>query len=109
MAPMLQAGGECTTVTRRGSPSFADQILAYLARNPHARDTRDGIRQWWLGTSAATSAEEVDAALKDLVEKGYLSETEGPDGHVHYCSAADSRARSGLRASSARRRGPRRP
>jgi hypothetical protein len=108
MASMLQARGECTTVTRRGPPSLADQILAYLARNPHARDTRDGIRQWWLPTSAATSPKAVEAALRELVEKGHLSESEGPDGHVHY-SAADSRTRMGPAAPAARRRGPRRP
>jgi hypothetical protein len=66
----------------------AKQILAYLARNPHARDTLDGIGQWWLLNNASSSPRDVEEALRELVKQGHVFESEGPDGHVHYSAAA---------------------
>ena len=67
---------------------MADQILSYLARNPHARDTLDGIGQWWLLNNASSSPRDVEDALRELVKQGHVFESEGPDGHVHYSAAA---------------------
>jgi len=66
-------------------PEIARQILAYLAEHPDARDTLDGIAQWWLlerhiveGTSA------VKEALADLVSEGWIIAHESLDSRVHY-------------------------
>jgi hypothetical protein len=71
----------------------ADQILSYLARNPHARDTLDGIRQWWLLNNASSPPKDVEDALKALVKQGCVFESEGPDGNVHYSAGPSSRRR----------------
>ena len=89
---------------------MAEQILAYLARNPHARDTLDGIGQWWLQNNASSSPKDVEEALRELVKQGHVFESEGPDGHVHYSAAVrgDPRAEKGGPAGGGRsKRSPR--
>jgi hypothetical protein len=73
----------------------AKQILAYLARNPHARDTLDGIRQWWLLNNASSSPRDVEEALRELVKQGHVFESAGPDGNVHYSAAPPGRPLAG--------------
>jgi hypothetical protein len=45
------------------------QITRYLAANPSACDTAEGIRQGWLAGTASTP-QEVSAALDHLVRTG---------------------------------------
>lgn len=47
------------------------EILSYLMRHPEAKDTLEGITQWWLAADSAAAA--VDRALEGLVEKGWVA------------------------------------
>jgi len=49
-----------------------NEILQYLIDNPDARDTVDGIVQWWLLGTKKYSKRVVEAALKKLVEEKLL-------------------------------------
>jgi hypothetical protein len=55
------------------TPGRIDELVAqigrYLAANPSACDTAEGIRQWWLAGTASTP-QEVSAALDHLVRAG---------------------------------------
>jgi hypothetical protein len=60
------------------------EILAYLAENPGARDTLEGITHWWLLESGIRQqAERVKLALDRLVEEGLVLESPG-----HHSGAA---------------------
>ena len=50
------------------------EILQYLIDNPDARDTVDGIVQWWLLGTKEHSKRVVEAALKTLVDEKLLIE-----------------------------------
>ncbi len=61
-------------------------ILAYLAKHPHARDTLDGIVQWWLlEQRIERTTAEVRAALAGLVARKLVKEVRRSDGHVYFC------------------------
>ena len=56
---------------------IAYEILAYLAKNPHAGDTSVGISGWWLLTQHIEREIErqrpkVEKALAELVSKGLI-------------------------------------
>jgi hypothetical protein len=71
-------------VRQERSP-IADEILAYLAEHPDARDTLEGIVQWWLLEQEIKKwAAEVKAALDDLVVEGLVIEERGVDARTHY-------------------------
>ena len=61
-------------------PALLDQtdtvswlILAYLHSNPDAKDTVDGVEQWWLnGVEVTTDSRTVEGALNHLVNMGWL-------------------------------------
>lgn len=60
-------------------------ILEFLAENPRARDTLEGIAEWWLlKKDVQREIEKVRQALELLVERGRLSAQTGADGRVHY-------------------------
>jgi hypothetical protein len=63
--------------------SIARTIACYLAANPGAADTVDGIRRWWL-TPAQVDApiERIRAALEQLRSAGYVAARRMPDGRV---------------------------
>lgn len=64
---------------------IAGEILAYLAEHPDARDTLEGIVQWWLlEQEIKKRAAEVKAALDDLVLEGLVIEERGADAQTHY-------------------------
>ncbi len=45
------------------------EVLAYLKEHPEAKDTAEGIRQWWLfHRMAKYSQEKVELALQQLAE-----------------------------------------
>ncbi len=60
-------------------------ILAYLADNPDADDTIEGIAQWWLlEQRIRQQIPLVEKALTKLVEKGFVLEQSGSNGRTHY-------------------------
>jgi hypothetical protein len=53
------------------------EILRYLVDHPDAKDTREGIHNWWLpGGHVEWENEEVQAALDLLIAKGWLTKRE---------------------------------
>ena len=51
-------------------------ILNYLTQHPHAKDTLQGIIEWWLGDSRhALGVGEVQQALDGLVQRGWIAVT----------------------------------
>ncbi len=62
----------------------AQAILAYLAENPQAMDSAEGIAHWWImRQQVRASATTVTRVLRDLVEKGVL-EVAGEGEHARY-------------------------
>ena len=57
-------------------------ILAYLLNNPMAEDTIEGIAQWWiLSQKIQFCTDEVEDALDELVDEGFIT----------LCTEADSK------------------
>ena len=60
-------------------------ILAYLARNPSAEDTVEGIVEWWLlDQRIRNESERAEIALSELVIKGLVLERTGRDARSRY-------------------------
>lgn len=60
-------------------------ILAYLADNPDAGDTFEGIMEWWLLTqSIKFETRTVSKAVASLVAEGLIVEQEGLDSRSIY-------------------------
>ena len=58
-----------------GHQALIRQILDYLIQHPNAKDTIEGISQWWLPKEeGASQRKDVEAALDWLVAKGWLTE-----------------------------------
>ena len=47
------------------------ELERYCHAHPHAADTVDGVRRWWLA-DLGDSLDEVEAALEALVKRGLL-------------------------------------
>ncbi len=63
----------------------AEQILAYFVEHPDAQDTLEGVVQWWLlQQRIRTAVGEVEAALAELVGKGFVVEHRGGDSRIRY-------------------------
>jgi hypothetical protein len=69
----------------RTEANIEKEILAYLAENPNARDTVEGIAEWWLSkeTSIASKAE-LEGVLVKMAAQNLVSAIKGADGRVHY-------------------------
>ena len=68
----------------QGCP-IADKVLAYLVQHPQARDTMEGIVEWWLLEQRIQCAiAEVEAALSDLVRNDFLITRQCSDGRISY-------------------------
>ena len=64
---------------------LADEVLAYLVQHPQARDTIEGIAEWWLlEQRIRTAVVEVEAALSDLVGQDFLIMRQCRDGRMYY-------------------------
>lgn len=60
-------------------------ILAYLADNPDAGDTFDGIVEWWLLRQRVKfETRNVSEAVTKLVAEGLIEEHEEADSHIIY-------------------------
>lgn len=63
----------------------AGKILDYLAQNPQAEDTIEGIVEWWLlERRIRYSSEDVEAALRVLVRNEFLVTRESSEGRTYY-------------------------
>ena len=61
------------------------EILAYLAENPDAQDTLEGVAHWWLlEQRIEDQTARVQEALNKLVSNGLVIESKGPDARSHY-------------------------
>lgn len=64
---------------------IAQQILAYLVEHPQARDTLEGILHWWLLEQQIKRwAPQVRKAIDELIAQGWVRESKGRDGQIHY-------------------------
>ena len=64
---------------------IALRILHYLAENPQAADTVEGILQWWLLERTIVEEQQaVERALDRLVELGLIIEARAADAHRRY-------------------------
>jgi hypothetical protein len=73
---------------------IALQILGYLAENPDACDSAQGIADWWLPSLPARPRRlAVERALAALVAEGWLTASRGmdADAHTRYRLAAGRR------------------
>lgn len=51
------------------------EVLRYLISHPEAKDTVQGIKRWWLGSSILTPIDsEVEEALAFIAREGFLEE-----------------------------------
>jgi hypothetical protein len=66
-------------------PSPAPEILDYLARQPGAQDTIEGILHWWVLDSCIRDwTPKIAKTVAQLVERGFLEEKASPDGKIFY-------------------------
>jgi hypothetical protein len=66
-------------------PSPAPEILDYLARQPGAQDTIDGILHWWVLDACIRSwAPKIAKTVARLVQRGFLEEKPSSDGKIFY-------------------------
>lgn len=64
---------------------IAYEILAYLAKNPDAQDTVEGIAEWWLlAQEIERQVSKVKEALAALVAKDLIVERKGKDSRIYY-------------------------
>jgi hypothetical protein len=64
---------------------IGNEILAYLVDHPDARDTLEGIVEWWLlERQIKFQTARVKKALSELVVKGLILEHKGFDSQTHY-------------------------
>lgn len=59
-------------------------LAGYLRANPHASDTCEGARDWWLGTQSEATWQQVQEALDTLVDLGVVVRVPAADGKVRY-------------------------
>jgi hypothetical protein len=65
--------------------SPAPEILDYLARQPEAQDTIDGILHWWVLDSCIRDwTPKIAKTVTQLVEQGFLEEKQFADGNIFY-------------------------
>ena len=64
---------------------LAYEVLAYLAENPAAQDTLEGIVQWWLlERYIAEETQKVREAVSELTARGLLLERRNGSSRLHY-------------------------
>ncbi len=64
---------------------ISHEILDYLVEHPEARDTLEGIVEWWLlERKIKRQKDQVKKALSDLVAKGLVLEHKGGKSQTHF-------------------------
>jgi hypothetical protein len=78
-------------------PTATVRALArYLRANPHASDTVEGIRLWWLEPGVEITMERLQTAIGYLLEQGIVEELRAADGRRRYRRIADDARLDGL-------------
>lgn len=73
----------------------ASEILAYLKSHPGARDSLEGIAEWWLlERRILQEMQDVKKALGELVTKGLIEEMPAGDSLQYRMRKADADSRS---------------
>ena len=73
------------SMNEREESDIVYEILAYLAENPDAGDTMEGIVEWWLlEHKIKRETGRVREALKMLVEKDLVQERGGKNLRTYY-------------------------
>lgn len=85
-------GGGVLLIDDRAAQDYVQyELLGYLARRPHARDTFDGILHWWLfDQRRSTGHATISAAVSALVALGRLRELRLADGAIVYAATTPS-------------------
>jgi hypothetical protein len=66
-------------------PFIGEFILEFLLRNPDAENTVEGIVQWWVMRQRIEyETKRVEAALRDLVNKGFLLNRQSVGSEMRY-------------------------
>ncbi len=84
---MYVAKGKAVTTSnpRKAKLAIEANILFYLSQHPGAKDTLEGITEWWLcHERARPTAADVKAGLENLVARGLVNADSGADGRVYY-------------------------
>ena len=69
----------------RNYPAACNEILAYLVEHPEARDTLEGILEWWLlERKIKRQKDQVKEALTELVARGLVLEHKGGNSQTQY-------------------------
>ena len=64
---------------------ISHEVLAYLAKNPDAQDTLEGVVYWWLLEERIKDRTvKVQEALDELVSEGLVVKHTGRDARAHY-------------------------
>jgi hypothetical protein len=83
---LIRSRSPCVQRGQKGTLQIEAKILRYVAQHPAAKDTAEGIAQWWLlGSREPASVAEVKAGLEGLVAQGRLAAEQQADGSVFYC------------------------
>lgn len=79
-------------------------LARHLRANPHASDTAEGIRLWWLDPEVEITMEQLQAAIGWLRDQGITEELRAADGRLRYRRIADDARLDGLLNHELRRR-----
>lgn len=64
--------------------AIAERLRQYLRVHPAARDTEEGIAEFWLAGAQGIDRNDVRRALRVLESEGLLRRVVRPDGSVHF-------------------------
>jgi Fe2+ or Zn2+ uptake regulation protein len=78
--------------SRASEQGVAACLLAYLLANPHACDTADGIRRWWLDGHEDVAMDELLRALERMTRAGLVEAVTAADGRRRYRRAGTDAA-----------------
>jgi hypothetical protein len=59
-------------------------LARYLRSNPHASDTAEGIRLWWLDPGVEITMEQLQSVIDWLQQRGIVEELRAADGRRRY-------------------------
>ena len=88
---MTEEGGSETDESQ-----VAALILEYMQRHPEAKDTAEGIAQWWLQQGRIEpTVDTVRGALALLRARDQIVERRAPDGRTYYSLKSQTRLKEG--------------